>query len=238
MRDSNSLIKECSLERKKRASGKIPVCQWSCVLNSVLVSACLKSRFCCRGFLSDRFWLQPLICFFTVTVQLHWPKYNLPVRNFGFSFPGLLCLSSGSRGGEAKVREGNEALRPSLSSRQSAWCCSDLRLWGLAAIQNQDQGLLTGRCPQSQTTTIDVSGERRGDTVGLSSLISTHHRWFIKRLFVQKQVCSRNQWLTQSHTEITVFLQSSVFHNKTTFSDLHTHSRLGLDGEKKMCVWI
>lgn len=39
-----------------------------CILGSVLD---LKSWFCSRGFLCDRFWLQPLICFLVLAPDLH-----------------------------------------------------------------------------------------------------------------------------------------------------------------------
>lgn len=84
--------------------------------------------------------------------------------------PSCLYPSSRSRGGEAKVRKGNEALRPALPPRQQTWRRADLRLGGLAAVQNRSHRLVPSRRPQGQTETLDVSGERRGAFAAASFL--------------------------------------------------------------------
>ena len=75
-----------------------------------------------------------------------------------------LCPCSRSRRGEAEVREGNKAIWPPLSPRQTrrridAW------LGGLAAVEDRSHGLVAGRRPQGQTEALHVFGECWGQTL-------------------------------------------------------------------------
>lgn len=76
----------------------------------------------------------------------------------------LLSSSFCSRpsGGEAKVCEGSKALWPPLSTRNPVQYQP-----GLDPDQNQthgpELGLVPGWCPQGQTETVHISGERGGE---------------------------------------------------------------------------